>query len=500
MPFLIAILGCAAAAALWMLYPQRFNPSDPWAYSQNAWEISRSLANFLADAPNHPFSHRLAVTVPVAALYALFGVSVWITNLWPLLGVFAVIAALCFALPSNRERALAVFLCVTCVGLLRQSTQLYADIIAMGFLFPGAVVLQHRARTLARGGVAFALLVFAAFLAKETAYWVLPLWIYALASDLRAGDRTTARRFHLGSAATMAVLGVAYMVFCRHVWGHPLARLISVQELTGHHLWSWQNATGYDWFKRLALSPVKLLLVDFGPALLLALGALWAAREAPRSRERRFWTVYSGSMILLFWFGSTAFTRYEPLPALPRMVLPAIPGLFVLAAGLAPRLWGPRSGWARAAVFASLLPLIAYAFTWDFSADPRERAADLVRAEVAKGRRVLLLTADVRSPGHLAFYFGYDLPANLVIRDIESLVEARVDPRPSGLNGDFDTVFLFSNRALSKILFDTYANENFAPRLEALELPVVFEQGNARLSGVRDPQALLRAVRERPER
>jgi hypothetical protein len=493
-PFLIALLGCAACALLWLVYPQRFNPSDPWAYSQNAWEISRGLADFLSGAPNHPFSHRLAVTVPVAALYALFGANIWTTNLWPLLCVFSVIAALCAALPSNRERALAVFLCVTCVGVFRQSTALYADVIAMGLLFPGAVVLYRRnGRGAAAGALAplaFALLVFAAFLAKETAYWILPVWAYALASDLRAGPRgtfwATVRRFHLPALAALLLLGAGYMTFCERVWGHPLARLISVQELTGHHLWSWQNASGYDWFKRLALAPVKLLLAEFGPALLLALVAV---RLAPR--RHLFWAVYSGSMILLFWFGSTAFTRYEPLPAEPRMLLPAIPGLFVLAAGLAPRLRGAgSSGWLRAAVLASILPFIAYAFTWDFSPDPRERTARIVKAELGNDRRVLLLTADVRSPGHLAFYFGYRLPEGLDIRDIESGVERRATPA----RAEFDTVLLFANRALSKALLDTYANRNFEPEIAARRLPVVFEDGDARLYGVPDPRALLRAL------
>jgi hypothetical protein len=196
-------------------------------------------------------------------------------------------------------------------------------------------------------------------------------------------------------------------------------------------------------------------------------------------------------MILLFWFGSTAFTRYEPLPAVPRMVLPAIPGLFALAAGLAPRLAGARaSGWLRAAVAASILPFIAFAFTWDSSPDPRERAARLLKAEAGKNRRVLVLTADVRSPGHLAFYFGYRLPAGLVLQDIESRIEQGETPART----DFDTVLLFANRALSKALFDTYAHENFEPGIAAMRLPVVFENGDARLYGVPDPGALLKRL------
>jgi hypothetical protein len=483
-PALIAILGSLALAALWLLFPQRFHPSDPWVYSLNAWEISRGPWDFLANAPNHPFSHRLAVTVPVAALYKLFGVSLWTTNLWPLLCACLTLAALCAALRTNGERALAALLWVTCVGVFRQTTVLFPDLVAATFLFGAAVLLFHRERftrgaSLAAAAPTFALLVFIAFLAKETAYWILPVWIFALVSDLRPDARPVRLRlrFHLLAVTASAMLGTAYLVFCARVWGDPLARLASVQALTGRHLWSWQEAGAWDWFKRLALSPPKILALEFGPVCLLAVIALIAARREPR--RHRFWLVYSGSMILLFWFGSTDFSRYEPLPAIPRMLLPAIPGLIVIAASLASRLHGPgASNFLRGAVAASILPFVVDAFAWNFSPDPRIRVATLVRAETTAESRVLLLTADIRSAEHLAFYFGYRIPANLALIPLDEAFRQREPPVCT-------KAFLYSEPALSAMLHERLGMANHEGSIDALDL--LFE--------LSDPPAVLEALR-----
>lgn len=463
--------------AAWILYPHELVASDPWNYSRRAFDISRRF-DF---GDTYIFGQRLAVTVPVALLYSVFGVGIHATNLWPLCAALMIMAVVWVASPDDGSRVAGMALCVTCVPLFRATTALWPDAIAAAFMAWSSLVLFNR-RRLVQGGtdlwvpIAAVALLFVGGLAKESAAWTLPLWILALASDLRRPDRETLlRRFHVPAIVVGLVLAAGYLAFCWLVWSDPFVHFQSVDEQGGRYGW-WSLQTAAEHLDRLTIGPVRLLLTEYGaPLLLLAAGGTLVRR--PPSRP---WACYTGWCLLLYWFGSISFNRYAPLPLTGRYTLPLLPGLLVLAAlaasSLATRvsqIAGPRATIAVASVALVLvgLPLLPRLEAWR-GRPPRESLAmAIVRREVADHPReaYLLICSDQRSPKSLAFHFGYRYPSNLVVVSVEDLTEEMLG---SG------RAFVFRDRSRSLFLETRYGEPHHDDEIEALGLERAYQSGD----------------------
>jgi hypothetical protein len=467
-------------AGLWALTPQELIASDPLAYAQRAFALSHDHDFGVGDV----FDQRVAVTEPVAWLYSMFGVGIRSTNLWPLLAVLVLTIVVWLALPDPRSRIVGAVVCATSVPLFGSSLALFPDIVAAAFMAASSLILFERRRWLeTRAGwlapVAAVTLLFVAFLAKESAYWVLPLWLVAWIADARSKAASRLQRgFHLPALGAALVLGLLYLGFCRAVWGDAFARLTTLQALTGHHLWSWDRASASLMARRLTVSPVRLLLDQYGIALL----ALALFGFVFGTRPLRAWKGYAACCLFFFWFGSTSFTRYEPLPLLDRMTLPILPAFYVLAAYAASRieLPSPRAPWLN-----RLLPIaVVLAFTlWPFIRTvTRLRANPLAEANamsiIARSAREhpeheqRVVCADIRSPGILAFYFGFHYPANLHVLSADDFAHA---PRSEGGG------FVFIRRSRSRFLSDEYGTPRYDEQLTRLGLPTIYESGDVSL-------------------
>lgn len=471
--------------ALWAVYPHKFVASDEWSYSQLAFEALRG--GFFRHPSDFVFAHRLLVYLPVSFLYTLFGINIYTTNLWPFCGGLLILFTIWAALPTGRSKRFGLLLGMACVPLFTSSVSLLPDVFVAGLLGSSALLL-HRRRNGGRGGIRGLLyptgavgLLFLAFLAKESAYWLLPFWLLVLITDLRRGDSGLVRRFHVPAAVMAGMLGLLYLIFCWKVWGSPLARFNSVQELTGHHLWSLEHASGWALIKRVTVSRVSMFLRDYGPLVLLTAASI---RTIPRSL--RFWACYTVIMVLFFWFGSSSFTRYEPLPSTARMTLPALPGFCILAGHFASRLSLSSEGAQRGArthdrlVFltvASLavLPFVDYVKSWRYESRPEMHVMEMVRREIAEAPtgRTLIVCSDMRSPESLAFYFGYRYPSNV------AAVYAGKLNREDLLRSE--KVFVFLDAGRSKFLEGAYGQPNFDQQIRELGLPALYEKEGVRL-------------------
>lgn len=465
--------------ALWILYPQEFIASDPWAYSQYAFEVSQNFDL----GENHVFHHRIAVTLPVAFLYAIFGVNIITTNLWPLGSALLVVIVVWCALPDNRSKIIGAALCLTSVPLFKASMALYPDIIATAFMALSTLVLFNRKRfvqahrTWLVAPLAAVFLLFLAFLAKESSYWVLPLWAMAFVADVRENDRTTLlRRFYLPVLLTGILLGIGYLVFCHVTWGDPLARFKSIQALTGRHLWAWDKAPPWELTKRLTISPVRLLVRQYAaPILALAFLAIVIAPQSLRP-----WGYYTVLCLLFFWFGPTSFTRYEPMPLLERMTLPLLPGLYILAAFMASHL-SVRSGraeWINSFIPILLVlgpPLAQYASSWKWRESAEARSMAIIRQEITTHptRKHLLVCSDTRSPESLSFYFGYRYPASLRVLSAGALTDTILQSA--------DKRFVFLHQERSAFLKTAYGQPNYDKEIDSLGLATVYESGSVTL-------------------
>jgi hypothetical protein len=495
---------------LWFLYPHEFIASDPWAYSLRAFEISDDFKF----GDNHVFSHRIGVTLPIALLYTIFGVNIITTNLWLLCAALLIVVVVWSALPDKTSKIIGAALCITSVPLFTASVALYPDIIATAFMASSTLVLFRRKTVIEAPVRAWLLtpisaifMLFMAFLAKESAYWVLPLWALAFIADVREGKRTMLlRRFYLPVFIIGVLLGIGYLIFCHVTWGSALARLKSIQALTGQHLWSWDRASSWQLIKRLTISPVRLLQSYYGaPILILALLALalrWPSRlvltfsirqpaqlkETGEQQEQeraltRSWGCYTVVCLLFFWFGSTSLTRYEPMPLMERMTLPLLPGLYVLAALMAARLFvnSERAGRYNSLILILLVlgvggvPFARYVSSWRGQKLAEANAMAIVQQETTKHSETehLLVCSDVRSPASLAFYFSYKYPANLRALSVGTLSDELL--RSAGRR------FVFVHKQRSTFLKSSYGHPSYDAEIDALGLAPVYESGDVKL-------------------
>ncbi len=476
-PTVLFLLCLLVFSGLWFIYPQEFIASDPWTYSQQASQFSKSFNWGDSDV----FNHRLAVTLPVSMLYSLCGITIRSTHLWPLICSLLVMLTVWMAHSKPEKKVIGIFLCLFSIPLMKASTTLYPDIIATAFMGISTWILFRRdnyAGTIGRilKPVAAVLFLFIAFLAKESAYWIIPLWIYYAWKDLtHPFQKESIKTFYLTAFITGVILGTGYLIFCNQIWSDPLARFKAIEALTGHHLWSWHLDSSASLLKRLTIAPADLLLKTYNPFIII-LFILGLFFDSSASKP---WKFYTMSCLLFFWFGSTSFSQYEPMPLVERMSLPLLPGIYILATeGLSylTRQISRIMKFSSTVVLILLLTLIGlpffqYLHSWRTMGSDESKALTVIKQDVLThpDKRYLLLCSDVRSPDSLAFYFGYQYPENLAVMEFDSV--EKIKPFPDDLR-----VFVHKERATT--LGAMYKTPVYYEQILALGLPLLYQSQN----------------------
>ena len=299
--------------------------SDPIWYAQ--------IANRLAHAPDalhgissHPFEMRVGLTVPLAVLYRLLGVSPLVTTLPSILAALGALVIAVTAQRTPRGRWIAIAFTLTSLSLVQTGSVLGADLPCGTLIAASVLGLERRADPRGRWWlVGAALAWFAAFLVKETAVWVAPVWLYAFAVDLRCTGRR-ALHDYVPAAATLLLVAVAYLWLCSVVWGSPWARFTGIQAL--HHTWSMEEAANHAWLERLTWAPPVFFAKILGLVVVPAVVGWWVRGS------QRIWVVACAVTIACFWFGSASASTYSPLPLTPRM-LGVVTPIVIVAAALA---------------------------------------------------------------------------------------------------------------------------------------------------------------------
>ncbi|MCC3156879.1 hypothetical protein LJ737_06505 [Hymenobacter sp. 15J16-1T3B] len=345
---------------------------DDYYYARYAQQLLAGTFHLGPD-PLHrlhdPLHERWLIFVPVAGLYALLGVNIWSTTLWPLL---ATLACLGLIWTTYRRRApLVASGALVLLGLhyfsLNLTAYLYPDNVNMLACLGAALALLRGRRAPGRAavgwGVAFAGLNLAALLCKETVVFYAPFYLALLLLDARRGRW----RFWLAAGGAGALLLGAYLGFYRWQTDDALYRLHLIEHTNevlseGNYLVGNRAALWH----RLTLAPLQVLLgTGLGLAALLALGAAWPPRRAAAgapaatpeaTNDRHFWLGLALSTLAVYWLGSTSLAHYNPISLVPRMLTPLLPPLCLAAGfGLADVLASGR----RAALYAAGLGLLA---------------------------------------------------------------------------------------------------------------------------------------------
>lgn len=343
---------------------------DDYYYARYAQQL-RTGTFHLGPDPGHrlhdPLHERWLIFGPVAALYALFGVNIWSTTLWPLLATLACLGLIWRA--YRRRQPLVAAGAVVLLGLhyfsLNLTNYLYPDNINMLACLGAALALRRGRQTVGRAaagwGLAFAGLNMAALLCKETVVYYGPFYLVLLLLDAR--HRRHGRFWWAAFGAGAGLLGT-YLAFYQWQTADALYRLHLIEHTNavlaeGNYLRGNRAAL----LQRLTVGPLQFIIgTGLGLALLLAVGAAFPHRAAPSAAagtaapDRRFWLGLTLSTLACYWLGSTSLQAYNPISLSPRMLTPLLPPLALAAAyGLADVL---RTG-RRAAGYAAGLVLLA---------------------------------------------------------------------------------------------------------------------------------------------
>src|SRR5262245_2184935 len=106
-PMLALALAVGFQIVAFAAVQQDMAADDPLYYAEYAHEIALDPAAAFAHPSTYPWNMRIGLTVPLAALYRVFGVSRAVTNLPCLLAALAILAVAFAAAPTPRAKVLA---------------------------------------------------------------------------------------------------------------------------------------------------------------------------------------------------------------------------------------------------------------------------------------------------------------------------------------------------------------------------------------------------------
>ena len=479
------LLAITLFVASFSLGQQDMPPDDPLYYAEYAHDIAADPHAAFTDPSTYPWNMRIGLTLPIAGAYRAFGVSRATTNVPCLLATLAILLVAFAAVSTPRAKWLVVVFAATCSPLLRHGATLNADLPCGALLACSILALSRRDGP--RGSLAVALGIaawFWAFLVKETAIWAIPIWVYAIVVDLRSTPlRAVIARYAPGIALGV-VLAAGYLALCAAVWGDPLARFHGIQELTFAHGWTMHDKGLHAWLERLVWGPAILVALMFRALLIPAVLGAWLVRG-----RDVLWLVMLLTMLGGFWFGSSSISAYEPLPLWPRMVLPALAPLLIVAAlGADAALDRLRPGRWRAAFVAILVISLVVPATMQLAGNVRRERPELeayreLDAELETGAHVTLVCSDRWFPTLVRFAWGFEPPANL------TLVTAQDFPRLPLPAGDHVRAIVNLGRG---------ADIPAVRAIEALSLRPIVSRGQVRLYAVDDAEGLRAALRDVP--
>ncbi|WP_082455725.1 ArnT family glycosyltransferase [Hymenobacter sp. AT01-02] len=311
---------------------------DDYFYSRYAHQVLTGTFQLAPDPEgllHDPLKERPLIFGPVALCYALFGINIISTTLWPLLATLGC-AGILWKL-YRRDEPLVAATAMLLLGLhyftLNLTNYLYPDNILMFWCLAGAATLltgRHRPRNGVAWGVGFAVLSFAALLSKETITYYVPFYLAVLGCD---AYRRKNGRFWLAAVGSGTALLAGYLAFYQIFTNDAFYRIHLIENTNnflkeGNYLEGNHSAL----LARLTWQPFTFFLgIGLGPLLVLAGRALFPD-NVPSEPDRQFWLGLGFSALAFYWLGSTSISQYNPITLLPRMTTPLLPPL-ALAAG-----------------------------------------------------------------------------------------------------------------------------------------------------------------------
>lgn len=306
---------------------------DDYTYAEYAHQMQEGTFRLQYDT----FSHRLAFILPIVAIYAVAGIHDFSTILWPLLCTLGTLALLLRYLQSDSVLCLfAVAATALNSYFLFFCDKLFPDTPLTFFLLAAGIVAErYRVSQPIRSGLGTIVLVFIAFMTKETAMYATPFFTLLIGYAYRK-EGAAGRRFAVTAAVTGSLLAALYFGGYYISTGNPLYRFTSIVGNHYVHSGSYYDKPFSILLSRLTYAPWIMflecgLLVAILPGLVVAVYLIFR-RKALQYPMLTFWAWYGIWMLTAFWFGSTSTRYYSPLSLSPRMYFPLLPVFAIPAA------------------------------------------------------------------------------------------------------------------------------------------------------------------------
>jgi len=446
--WLVLGLIIALAAALRVLSFRGYTSHDASAYAQ--------LAHMMVTGGFKPgmlwffpvFSVRVGLFAPVALAFRLGGVNELMLTLYPfVLSMLGVLLAFVAARAIFDVRAGLIAACLTALLPIdaRFASQLLPDMPAAFYMNAGVLLAYAGSRQVAASrkvalGALAALALFASWLCKETALYLLP-FIGAYLLWLAIQDRRNITLLVAVAAAAGLLVGLEGWMY-HHYTGDYLVRYHALQRNADDarralSVVTLASVAGYLLRRALVVLKATILNVeDFG--LMFAAAPVACAYAAFRKRRQFLLpALWFGWLLLLFSFGSASLSAYVPLPAqMTRFQYPMLLPAVLLISGLA----SSMLAWSKPAepvksrrlrLFSGVLVLtyLAIVFVVTVAFGIRTGMGRRCRVQRAMARVLKptdLLYTDGSTAAALRFFWKY--PAADSTHDFRGMATAQIPP------------------------------------------------------------------------
>jgi hypothetical protein len=292
------------------------------------------------------FSYRWGFIAPTSVFYALFGVSDWVSAIFPTLVYLA--TALLVMRVLRLEKTWVPALAALIYGLdnwtLYYSDKLMADTsVALAVLLAFSAIARERfeASQSGRNAVLLVASVFWGYLSKQSILLLFPVFILLMLTDVAKGRY---RHFWGYTVAGCVVVGLAYLGWIYALTGNPFERFVSVNQGVVDNLWAGQSFSFCNYaiqersvlyYRLFAEMGLKFLDAGLALSLFLALPTLLTRRWTDLWQTETFTAYWSWVFLLSLLSANFMTTSYEAyLPICPdvRHFLMLIPLAAIVAA------------------------------------------------------------------------------------------------------------------------------------------------------------------------
>ena len=395
---------------IWYLSNQGLSFWDDFTYLNFANELNQG--NF--EITTNHFTSRITMIYPTAYVVKFLGINAYTIVLFPLLCTLGLLN-LFFVLGQRINRLIGVIGSVLILGdyhLIHFSNHLFPELpmTLLVFLSLAGYYLVLKQEVVQRlAGLLCALSLFLAFLTKTTVVLVLPLWLFLFVNDrLRKQNGSFWLSFVFLSLFFFVLNGIWYY----EVKGHFFYRF---QNIANNHVASattFFDKDGLTLLQRLTYLPFQgFMRGGFFIPLLLAAPAIFRLRKAHFSLKDpdRLWPIASLFLLLAFWFMSTSWRYYSPMPTQNRHIVFFIPVFIMTAATY----WPQRDVFARLksrvfrlAVIGAFLCIPAYAVLQANRKNFKDEAYLVEKYLVRDVSAQYVLTDGLVTYGH-NYYYGF---------------------------------------------------------------------------------------------